>query len=362
MIWFLKSVVAMVTINGILADKCSELCRLVPGCARGSWCKGDPDRGSCHNLFYDSTDKSGGIHYHTQGMISEYPVLCGEAQALIGRVASREPSVPVRTTQTPRAQLDVVNMDVISVSLSESSSTPVPVSTPSTQPTPARVNCAEICESVDACRAAGKGSYCKPNGTCTGLFFRSKERSTICYHSAGSDCPEDFPVVCDARSGRVEGPSPSYLSSRAPSAVTTTATPAALRTVPRHVARIDRTSVDSIMTQINHRRFRSATGEFGVIVGFEEPHLRLEFTYRGARTIVDELEYVIESNFVRLRDGSSLRILINTVESMGSAITHHHHSAHLVTIHIVPAGAVQNDETYVIVRLGDLPPVTCTEL
>lgn len=352
MVRFLKLVLVLVIVEGLLADHCSDLCRRVAGCVRGSWCKGDPVRGSCHNLFYDSSDKSGGIHYHTHGMVSEYPVLCGESRELLGRFSmAPSPTLMALPTQIARVPLTVAT----------SSSTPTPTVAHSTLPSQSRMLCSQVCDTVDACRIAGKGSYCKPNGTCTGLFFTSRDRNGICYHSAGSHCPEDFPVTCDPASGRVSGHVSSSVAPTIRAVVTTTTVPSPLSTVPRRATRIERTAVDHSMDQIRGRRFRSAMSEFGVTVAFEDPHLHLEFTYRGARTIADGLEYVIEGNFVRLRDGSPLRVLIGTVESIGFEITHHRPHAHHISIHIIPAGTVQNYETYVIVRLGVLPPVTCTE-
>ena len=353
-------VIAFLLIGVAAVDECAELCRRDSRCVRGSWCKGDAVRGSCHNFFYDSADKSGGFHYHVHGMTSVHPVLCGEARGLLSRVPSGSSSVatPAPVRGGPR-ELDVVNVGVVSIDTSTVRPSHAP--TTAAMSTPGSwigLTCPALCESVAPCREAARGSYCKPNGTCSGLFFRTRERNDVCYHSLRSDCPDDFPVTCDTSSGITAVSSHSSASPVPSSVASTTRTPQT--TSPHRSVRLERPAADTLIAQVDGRRFRSNSGELGVIIAFENPHLRLEFTYRGDRTIVEGLEYMIEGNFVHLQRGGPLRVLIETVETMSTAIMHHRHSAHHVTIHIVPAGTVQNDSTYVIVRLGDLPPVTCT--
>ena len=351
----IKTILASILVSFALADDCAELCRADSNrCVRSSWCKGDPSRGSCHNYFYDSEDKSGSFHYHVHGLTSVYPVLCREARSLISRV----PTTLVATTAHP-SRRHVVPVTVVD---------PITTSTSALRTTPGsstRITCAELCQSLDACRSSRRGSYCKSNGTCTGLFFRTSERREVCYHSSGSDCPDDHPVRCDTSSNIADvalGVSTTVLPSRV-SAVHTSSS-AVPRPTPSSISvatRIERPTSSSLGIHVQGRRFRSVMGEFGVVIAFGSPYIRLEFTYRGARTVIEDLEYAVEGNFVHLHRGAALSILIEAVESIGTSISHHRHSAHHVTIHIVPTGTLQNHATYVIVRLGDLPPVTCTE-
>ena len=354
-------VAAGLFIGSTAADDCAELCRRDSRCVRGSWCKGDAIRGSCHNFFYDSPDKSGSFHYHVHGMTSVLPILCGEARGLFDRIpSSRSTTTTAPPTRGINPDLSIVNMPVISVGVS--TVPPITTST-SLRPTTAQpflgITCSVLCESVPSCHDAGRGSYCKPNGTCTGLFFRTRERSDICYHQSGSDCPDQFPVTCDPSTGSTV----LSASSAAPptTSASTTRTPLSTHSVNHRVARVERPATDSLVSQVNGRRFRSSSDEMGVNVSFDSSFLRLEFTYRGRRTIFEGLEYNIEGNFVHLQRGGPLRALIDAVETLGTSITHHRHSAHHVTIHIVPVGTLQNDSTYVIVRLGDFAPATCTE-
>lgn len=342
-------VVTLLLIGLVTADDCAELCRRDSRCVRGSWCKGDSVRGSCHNFFYDSADKTGSFHYHGHGMNSVYPVLCGEARGLISRIESSG-STPTSTVPTSGR--------VVSAVASSAAPTLVTSIAQTTIRPFSGMTCSTLCESVSACRLAGRGSYCKPNGTCSALFLRTRGGNDVCYHQSGSDCPDDYPVTCNPASSLIT----IVAQTRAEptlSAVTTSPLPIT-RSATDRIESSERPATGSLHSHVNGRSFRSISGELGVTIVFESRVLRLDFTYRGSSTSVEGLEYVIEGNFVHLQRGGPLRHLIDSVESIGSAITHHRHSAHHVTIHIVPAGTVQNDSTYVIVRLGDLAPTTCT--
>ena len=60
-------------------------------------------------------------------------------------------------------------------------------------------NCAALCDSIPTCRADAKGSFCRANGACQGLFYQNGTRPVRaelipCY---GSGCNELTPVMCD---------------------------------------------------------------------------------------------------------------------------------------------------------------------
>ena len=59
-------------------------------------------------------------------------------------------------------------------------------------------DCQALCDSIDSCRRAGRGSFCRPNGTCQGLFYRANTRPVkadlVPCHGEG--CNELTPVMC----------------------------------------------------------------------------------------------------------------------------------------------------------------------
>ena len=64
-------------------------------------------------------------------------------------------------------------------------------------------DCEALCNSVSSCRLSGRGSFCRSNGACQGLFYQNgtqpvKADLVPCY---GVDCHELTPVMCDPDSG-----------------------------------------------------------------------------------------------------------------------------------------------------------------
>lgn len=77
-------------------------------------------------------------------------------------------------------------------------------------------NCQALCDSVSSCRSSGTGSFCRPNGTCQGLFYQVvprlvKSEFVACY---GEGCNELTPVMCDTEEPSVRPTDPLVVSQK----------------------------------------------------------------------------------------------------------------------------------------------------
>jgi hypothetical protein len=66
--------------------------------------------------------------------------------------------------------------------------------------------CQDFCVELLGHAPCSKGSYCKSNLDCHGLFWTSTERTNICVFSEHGDCSNQYPVLCSETSSQNRNP------------------------------------------------------------------------------------------------------------------------------------------------------------
>ena len=115
-------------------------------------------------------------------------------------------------------------------------------------------NCEALCSSVSTCRSSGHKSYCRPNGTCQGLFYQFAQRLVkselvSCY---GHGCNELTPVMCE-----VVGETPNVL----PGSQTAIQVQPVVNTPSMVPASVEQPHSE-VSSKINHVPETSTTGNF----------------------------------------------------------------------------------------------------
>jgi hypothetical protein len=79
-------------------------------------------------------------------------------------------------------------------------------------------DCAGLCEEIPECRNSTKGSYCKKNNQCFGMFWSDLHTKQVCFQPGDKSCDQFAVVLCSVpdevgeQQGRSEGAKDDHVS------------------------------------------------------------------------------------------------------------------------------------------------------